>query len=189
MVSVAIFASGNGSNFEELVKAKSKYYNVELLIVDQKNAFALERGKNLGVISIFLDPKKFNSKAKYEENILSILKEYSVEYIVLAGYMRIISSVLLKNFENKIINIHPSYLPEFMGKYAIEDAFNAKVSQTGVTVHYVDEGIDSGEIIYQERIGIEPSWNKEVLADKIHEREHKVYSKILNELFERRVQI
>jgi len=187
MVNIAIFASGNGSNFEELVKAKNKRYSVELLIVDQENAFALERGKKLEVKSIFTSPKSFDSKSKYEENILSILKEYNIEYIVLAGYMRIISSVLLKNFENKIINIHPSYLPEFKGKDAISNAFNARASQTGITVHYVDEGIDSGKIIYQERIGIEPSWNKEVLARKIHEREHKVYSKVLNELFEKEV--
>ena len=187
MINIAVFASGNGGNFEELVHAKSKHYNIELLIVDKENAFALERAKTLGINNIFVNPKSFDSKQKYEESILTILKKYNIEYIILAGYMRIISHTLLKNFEKHIINIHPSYLPEFSGKDAISNAFNAKVSQTGITIHYVNEKIDNGEIIYQEKIDINPLWTKDVLENKIHEREHKVYSKVLNELFERRI--
>ena len=189
MVKIAVFASGNGSNFEKLVQAKDKNYSIELLIVDQEDAFALDRAKNLGIRSKFINPKNFNSKNEYEKNIFSVLKEYSIEYIVLAGYMRIISSELLRNFEKKIINIHPSYLPEFPGRDSIGDVFRSKISQTGITIHYIDEGIDTGEIIYQERIDINPLWSKEELTNKIHEREHIVYPKVLKSLFDRSINI
>lgn len=187
MVKVAVFASGNGGNFQSIVeKVKSgeaKGFIVELLIVDKEKAFALERAKQLGVKGIFVNPKSFSTKAEYEKEIIKILKENGIEYIVLAGYMRIISEVLLNEYDRKIINIHPAHLPEFPGKDGIGDAYRAGVDKTGVTIHYVDSGVDTGEIIYQERLEINKNWSLEELAEEIHKIEHRIYPMTLTKMF------
>ena len=105
--------------------------------------------------------------------------------MALAGYMKIISEVLLNAYRNKIINIHPAYLPNFPGKDGIGDAFRAGAEETGITIHYVDEGVDSGEIIYQEKLKIEKSWDLEKLEEEIHKIEHRIYPMILKELCEK----
>jgi len=186
MVKIAVFASGNGGNFQSIVENSRtidlKNYSVELLIVDKKDAYAKNRAEKLGIPCYTIIPKEFSSKTKYEEKIIEILKENEIELIALAGYMRIISSTLLKEYENRIINIHPAYLPNFPGKDGIGDAFKAKVAETGVTIHYVDEGVDSGEIIYQEKLIIKKDWDLEKLEEEIHKMEHRIYPYILNEL-------
>ncbi|WP_297596921.1 phosphoribosylglycinamide formyltransferase [uncultured Cetobacterium sp.] len=189
MVNIAIFASGSGSNFERIVRAKmsgeADGYIIKLLIVDKEDAFAVERAKMLGVKYRVVNPKDFISKKEFELNIIEILKQEIVDYIVLAGYMRIISSTLLNEYTHKIINIHPAYLPEFPGKDGIKDAFDAKVKQTGITIHFVDNGIDTGEIIYQERLKIDSNWNLNDLRKEIHNIEHKIYPIVLTRLFKK----
>ncbi len=187
MVKIAVFASGNGGNFQRLVEAQNEGegYQVELLIVDKEKAYAIERAKKLNIPYCFVNPKEFNTKMEFEEKIIEILRKKEIEYIVLAGYMRIISPILLEEYYNKIINIHPAYLPEFPGKDGIGDAFNAGVNKTGVTIHYVDKGIDTGEIIYQERLKIDSSWSLEELKEKIHDIEHRIYPMVLKKLFKR----
>ncbi|MGL6067061.1 MAG: phosphoribosylglycinamide formyltransferase [Cetobacterium sp.] len=189
MVKIAVFASGSGSNFQRIVEAQrdgdAEGYSVKALIVDRKDALAIERAKQLGVTSYFVNPKDYNTKMEFEEKIIEILKREEIEYIVLAGYMRIISSILLEEYFDKIINIHPAYLPEFPGKDGIGDAFNSGAAKTGVTIHYVDSGVDTGEIIYQERIKIESSWKIEDLKSKVHEVEHRIYPMILTKLFKK----
>ncbi|MDP0492869.1 MAG: phosphoribosylglycinamide formyltransferase [Fusobacterium sp. JB021] len=186
MVKIAVFASGNGGNFQSIVEKSRTIdlinYSVELLIVDKKDAYAKNRAEKLGIPCYTIIPKEFSSKAKYEEKIIEILKEKEIELIALAGYMRIISSTLLKEYENRIINIHPAYLPNFPGKDGIGDAFKAKVAETGVTIHYVDEGVDSGEIIYQEKLIIKKEWDLGKLEEEIHKIEHRIYPCILEEL-------
>ncbi|MGL5357430.1 MAG: phosphoribosylglycinamide formyltransferase [Cetobacterium sp.] len=189
MVKIAVFASGSGSNFQRIVEAQrdadAEGYSVKALIVDRKDALAIERAKQLGVTSYFVNPKDYNTKMEFEEKIIEILKREEIEYIVLAGYMRIISSILLEEYFDKIINIHPAYLPEFPGRDGIGDAFNSGAAKTGVTIHYIDSGVDTGEIIYQERIKIESSWNIEDLKSKVHEVEHRIYPMILTKLFKK----
>ncbi|MGL5279107.1 MAG: phosphoribosylglycinamide formyltransferase [Cetobacterium sp.] len=189
MVKIAVFASGNGGNFQRIVEAQKsgegKGYEVKLLIVDKESAYAIERAKVLGIPYYFIDPKEYSTKMEFEEKIIDILKESEIEYIVLAGYMRIISPILLEEYFNKIINIHPAYLPEFPGKDGVGDAYKARVSKTGVTIHYVDSGVDTGEIIYQERLKIDSQWGLEDLKNKIHEIEHRIYPMILTKLFKK----
>lgn len=188
MVKIAVFASGNGSNFENLVlKMKDGLLkgDIVFLIVDKKNAFALERAKKLGIEAIFIDPKSFSSKEEYEKEIVSNLKERDIKFIALAGYMRIIGETLLKEYEGRIVNIHPSYLPELKGKDSIKRAFEAKKDFTGVTVHFVDSGVDTGKVIYQEKIVIDKKWSLEELEEEVHEREHKIYPKALNLIFDK----
>lgn len=188
MVKIAVFASGNGSNFENLVlKMKDGLLkgDIVFLIVDKKNAFVLERAKKLGIEAIFIDPKSFSSKEEHEKEIVSNLKERDIKFIALAGYMRIIGETLLKEYEGRIVNIHPSYLPELKGKDSIKRAFEAKKDFTGVTVHFVDGGVDTGKVIYQEKIVIDKKWSLEELEEKVHEIEHKIYPKALNLIFDK----
>lgn len=186
MVKIVIFASGNGSNFENLVNhINNKQIEdccCELLVVDQAKAFAIERAKKLDIPYVHFNPKDYENKLAYEAEILKVLEDKDIDLIVLAGYMRIISPVLLNAYRKRIINLHPAYLPYFPGKQSILDAFNAKVSETGVTVHYIDEGIDTGEIIYQEKLGIDPSWSLETLENHIHEMEYRMFPEVLNKV-------
>lgn len=185
MVDVAVFASGNGSNFQNLVSVQKEdklNYNIKILIADKANIGALHRAKILGIRSYLIDPKTFTSKKEYEEEIIQILKNEEISLIALAGYMRIIGPTLLGAYEGSIINIHPAYLPEFPGKSGIEDAFEAGVAQSGVTIHYVDSGIDTGNIIHQERVKIEPHWSLVELKENIHRVEHRIYPIVLDKI-------
>ncbi len=188
MVKVAVFASGNGSNFENLVKKKREGLlkgDIVLLIVDKKEAYALKRAKKLGIESVFIDPKSFLSKEEYEKEIIATLKKKDIDFIALAGYMRIVGETLLKEYEGRIVNIHPSYLPELKGKDSIKRAFETKKDFTGVTIHFVDRGVDTGKIIYQEKLVIDKKWTLEELEKKIHELEYEIYPKGLNLIFDK----
>lgn len=188
-VKIAIFASGNGGNFEQLAlkvhhdpKVAAK---ICFVLTDHATAYVLERAKRQGITGIFCEPKDFKSKALYEEQILSYLQKYEIELILLAGYMRIIGHTLLQEYQGRILNIHPSLLPQFPGKKGIEDAFEAGVCQTGVTVHLVDEGVDTGPILAQETVPIVPGESIETLEQKIHRVEHELYPKIVLKLIEK----
>jgi len=181
---IAIFASGNGSNFEAIAKAvKRGEINVKLslLVCDKPEAKVIKRADNLGITVFVCNPKDYPNRVAYEERILAILKDTEVDFIALAGYMRIIGEVLLEAYEGRIINIHPSMLPDFPGLDAIEKAYNAGVSQTGVTIHYVDAGVDTGPILTQEAVAILPDDTLEILEARVHEVEHRLYIKVLKE--------
>jgi phosphoribosylglycinamide formyltransferase-1 len=181
-IRLAVFASGSGSNFEALVESVRKQTvdaEVALLVCDKPDAFALTRAKRLAVPSVSFYPKQFPSKGSFEKEVIDHLEEASVDLIVLAGYMRIIGSTLLEAFDNRIINIHPSLLPLHPGKQGIQDAFDAGASETGVTVHLVDEGIDTGTILAQEKVAIDPDDTIESLEEKIHAVEHVLYPEVI----------
>ena len=181
MVNIAIFASGSGTNFENIVKANICNCCIKVLITDKK-CKSIERANALGIPYVYVNPKAFASKELYETKIMEYLVKHEVDYIVLAGYMRFIGKVLLTNYPNKIINIHPAYLPNFPGAHGIQDAFDAKVKETGVTIHYVDEGVDTGAIIHQEKITIDPSWDLATLEKHVHALEYKMYPEVLAKL-------
>ncbi|MBA4538238.1 bifunctional phosphoribosylaminoimidazolecarboxamide formyltransferase/IMP cyclohydrolase [Bacillus aquiflavi] len=185
MKNIALFASGSGSNFQAIidaVKVKKLNVNVKLLVCDKPNAFVIERAKLAGIPYFSFRAKDFNNKAEYEMAILQQLKAHHVEFIVLAGYMRLIGSTLLQEFEGKIVNIHPSLLPAFPGKDAIGQALAAGVKVSGVTIHYVDEGMDTGPIISQETVKIDDDETKESLQTKIHQIEHQLYPVVLQKI-------
>ncbi len=183
MVNIAIFASGNGSNFENIVTAmkQKQLKNTEcrLLVVDKEHAYAIERAKQLQIPWLYVNPKAYANKAEYERFILSKCKEYQIDLIVLAGYMRFIGEVLLTAYPYRIMNLHPAYLPSFPGAHSIQDAYEAKVKFTGVTVHYVDEGVDTGEIIHQEKLMIDPAWSLEVLEEHVHALEYDMFPRVI----------
>lgn len=178
---VAIFASGTGSNFEAIVQADLPC-EIVMLVCDKPNAPVIEKAENMNIPTLVLNPKRFLNKAAYEEKVLFELKKVQVEWIFLAGYMRLIGDTLLEVFDKRIINIHPSLLPEFPGKDAIQQAFNEGVSITGISVHYVDEGMDTGTLIRQEKLPVHPGETLKELTERIHKLEHKLYPEVIAEL-------
>lgn len=178
----AVFASGTGSNFEAMMQAGDLNVDIVLLVCDKPEALVIEKAKNQGIQTFVFDAKAFDSKAAYETEIVAKLKEEQVDWIFLAGYMRIVGSTLLNAFKQKIVNIHPSYLPHFPGKDGIGDAFKAGVAETGVTIHFVDEGIDTGPIIAQEKVKIETNDTLDTLKAKIHRVEHELYPRVIKQL-------
>lgn len=183
----AVFASGSGTNFQAIYDAVQKgglAGEAVLVVTDKPGAFVVERAEKVGIDILAIKPASFPSKAAYEQVILEKLRELDVEWIVLAGYMRLIGDVLLEAFPNRIINIHPSLLPSFPGKDAIGQAMEHGVKVTGVTVHYVDAGMDTGNIIAQQAVEVVEG-NREQTEERIHTVEHALYTKALQQLFSR----
>lgn len=185
MKNIAVFASGSGTNFQAIYDAiysRELDANIALLVCDQPGAYVIERAEAAGIPSFVFKAKEYPSKEAYEKEMSTVLKNSGVEFIVLAGYMRLIGPTLLKEFEGHIVNIHPSLLPDFPGKDAIGQALAAKANWSGVTVHFVDEGMDTGPIIVQERVRLAENETMESLQQKIHSIEHKLYPSILQML-------
>ncbi|MEO4055590.1 phosphoribosylglycinamide formyltransferase [Solibacillus sp. CAU 1738] len=184
MTKIAVFASGSGSNFQaiaECIERGELNAKIELVVTDKPGAFVVTRAQKFNIPVLELTPKTFDSKAAYEQAVIKALREKDVEWIILAGYMRLISDTLLAAFPNRIINIHPSLLPSFPGKDAISQAFEHGVKVTGVTVHYVDAGMDTGPIIAQ--AAVEVAGTLDETEKLIHATEHQLYTKTLQQLF------
>lgn len=187
MVNIAVFASGSGTNFEAIlqhIEDGSLPVQCQCLIVDKEQAYARTRAKQHQIEDYYFNPKSYPNKEAYEKDILKVLKDKNVDLIVLSGYMRFIGKVLLEAYPKAIINLHPAYLPEFPGAHSIQDAFEAGVSQTGVTVHYVDEGVDTGPIIRQKRVPIDPNWNLETLEEHVHAMEYDLFWQVIKSVAE-----
>ena len=176
MARIAIFASGNGSNFESLVNSFSNDVEnkVIILICDNANAFVLQRAKRLEIPFELIKYIK-NEKEKTEQRISEILTENKIDVAFLAGYMRILSLFLLSKLKIPVINIHPSILPKFKGVNAIEQAFNSQEKEIGITIHYVIEEVDNGEIILQKSIPLQREKGIEFVEQEVHNLEHKWY--------------
>jgi phosphoribosylglycinamide formyltransferase 1 len=185
MSRLAVFASGNGSNFQSIAEAiKSGKLEAEICLVvcDREDAYVLERAKLENIDSFSFSAKNYSNKTEYESEILEKLRQYEIEFIILAGYMRLIGPTLLQKYSQRIVNIHPSLLPSFPGKDAIGQAFDAGVKETGVTVHYVDDGMDTGPVIAQKTVPILEGDTKDILQKRIQEMEHDLYPSVLQEL-------
>lgn len=186
MKKIAVFASGSGTNFQAIIdaiKGGDLHAELALFVCDRPGAFSIERAQNEDIPRFVFSAKDYADKAEYEQVILQKLKESKVDYIILAGYMRLIGPTLLKEYKGRIINIHPSLLPAFPGKDAIGQALKASVKVSGVTIHFVDEGMDTGPIIAQQAVNIDEGETKESLQNKVHEVEHMLYPRVLQELF------
>jgi phosphoribosylglycinamide formyltransferase 1 len=188
MKKIAVFASGSGTNFQAIIDAikdGTLEAHIGLLVCDHKGAGCMKRAEKEGIPSFAFSAKDYEDKASYEQDILRKLQEQNIEFIVLAGYMRLIGHTLLSAFQGRIVNIHPSLLPAFPGKDAIGQALAAKVPTTGVTIHFVDEGMDTGPTIEQKAVTVDESDTKENLEEKIHAVEHQLYPVVLQRLFQK----
>lgn len=175
---IAVFASGNGSNYQAImedIQEKKQNVQISVLVCDKAEAKVVERAADFDTRVHVFNPKSYEKKADYEREILAVLQDAGVEWIILAGYMRLIGETLLSSFEDRILNIHPSLLPAFPGKDAIGQALQAGVKVTGVTVHYVDSGMDTGKIIAQEPVRVNVEDTKETLQQRIQQMEHQLY--------------
>ena len=182
MKNIAIFASGSGTNFEALVQAcEDKKINarVVLMVCDHKDACVCTRALNHNVDSFIFNAKKYESKEAYEKEIVKKLKEYDVDLICLAGYMRICGHVLLDDYEGKILNIHPALLPAFKGAHAIHDAYVYGVKVFGVTVHYIDSEMDCGTIVAQKAFDYVDGETEDEVEARIHAIEHELYPSVV----------
>ncbi|MBC1394300.1 phosphoribosylglycinamide formyltransferase [Listeria innocua] len=183
-MNIAIFASGNGSNFQALVDDELIKPHVKLLVCDKPNAYVLERANKQNIPVFLFDVKNYPDKEAFETEILLELRGLEIDLLVLAGYMRLIGPTLLAEFPEQIVNLHPSLLPAFKGKDAIGQAIEAKVSETGVTAHFVDAGMDTGPMIDQVKVTIAKTETADNLAEKIHQVEHIFYPKVIRGLIQ-----
>lgn len=181
---IAVFASGNGSNFEALAKACADGVldaEIALCVVDKPKAYVIQRAAGYGVPVLAVSPKDFSSKREYEKAIADRLDEENVSLVCLAGYMRIVADELLSRYGGRIINIHPALLPAFPGAHAIEDSFRYGIKVFGVTIHYVDHTLDGGKIISQVAVPYEGD-DIVALETMIHKAEHKLYVETVGKL-------
>ena len=189
---VSFLVSGNGSNFQAVAEKILKgHISAEpgIVISSSAGAFALERAKKLGIKSIAIEPKDFTSKDDYEAEMMKCLNLCKTDLIVAAGYMRILSPRFIQKFRNRIINIHPSLLPAFPGKNSQQQALDYGVKITGCTTHFIDEGVDTGSIIMQSSVTIDPNDNINTLSAKIIKEEHKILIKSVKLFCEERLVI
>lgn len=193
---IAIFASGSGSNAQALIeKAQKMSHSIACIITDKKDAGVIQRAKKLNtpvhiVSFIRVEGNSYQQdKSMHEEIIYNVLKKYQVNWIFLAGYMRILSKNFLNKFynpktkQNNVINIHPSLLPHFPGKQGYLDAYSANVQESGITVHFVDSGIDTGLIIAQEKFQRKPEDDLKSFSARGQQLEHQLYPKVLEKIF------
>ncbi|MCD6551482.1 phosphoribosylglycinamide formyltransferase [Thermotoga sp.] len=176
---LVVLASGNGSNFEAIVKASQDGIlraKIQELLVDRE-CFAIERAKRLGI-------RWEKLEKPWQKSLNKKLEELEPDLIVLAGFMRILPAEIVKRWRWKIVNIHPSLLPAFPGTHAIEKAYEYGVKVTGITIHFVDEGVDTGPIIFQKALEIRKDWSLEKLEEEIHKIEHRYYSVVIQKVLE-----
>ncbi|ALA40739.1 phosphoribosylglycinamide formyltransferase [Paenibacillus peoriae] len=190
---IAVFASGEGTNFQSLVDAAARGElggaSVELLICDKPAAPAVARAQKAGIACHTLRPKEYPSREDYERELVTLLDQKSIDLIVLAGYMRLLSSVMVDAYAGKIINIHPSLLPAFPGKDAVGQALAYGVKVSGVTVHFVDGGMDTGAIIAQRVVEVDDHDTAESLSVAIQSVERQLYPEVVGKLAQGKIQL
>lgn len=175
---LAVFCSGGGSNFEAIlgaIRRKKLKAEVVVMVCDNPRALAVRRAARANVPVAVLSPKLFPSRDAYERLLIRLLKSQRTEFIVLAGFMRILTPRFIRAFRGRILNVHPSLLPAFKGAHAIRDAYRARVRQTGVSVHLVTEALDAGPLLAQKKVKVLESDTLKSLEVKIHRVEHRLY--------------
>ena len=182
MVNIGVLVSGRGTNLQAIIEAIEEgkiAAEIKVVISDNPDAYALKRARQYHINTRYINFKEFKNREDYDKEIIKTLKEKKIELVVLAGYMRILSPYFIRTYKNKIMNIHPALLPSFPGLHAQRQAveYGAKVS--GCTVHFVDEGVDSGPIILQKAVEVSDDDTEESLAEKILKEEHQIYPRAI----------
>ena len=178
MLKIAVLVSGRGTNLQSIIDNVEQgkiEAEIALVISDVQNAYALERARKHSIKTLFIDPKKFKNREEFDREVVRNLRENGVELVCLAGFMRLLSPYFVKEYRNRIINIHPALLPSFPGTHGQRDALNYGVKISGCTVHFVDEECDTGPIIIQAAVPVEEGDTEDSLAARILQQEHKIY--------------
>ncbi|MCD6111208.1 MAG: phosphoribosylglycinamide formyltransferase [Thermoplasmata archaeon] len=188
---VAVFASGRGSDFQSLIDARDKGeldVDLVLLVSNRPGAMCIERAKKAGIDTFVLDHHGME-REEWEERVEVELRKKGVNFIVLAGFMRLLSASFVSRWRNKIINIHPALLPSFPGVHAHRDALDYGVKVTGLTIHFVDEKMDHGPVIFQYPVWVKDDDTEESLSQRVLEQEHIWYPRVLQWIAEGRVEV
>jgi len=178
MINIGVLVSGRGTNLQAIIEAIEEGKiagEIKVVMSDNPDAYALKRAQQYHIDTRYVDFKEFKNREDYDKEIVECLKEKDVDLVVLAGYMRILSSYFIKMYKNRIMNIHPALLPSFPGLYAQKQAVEHGVKVSGCTVHFVDEGVDSGPIILQKAVEVKDNDTEESLAERILKEEHQIY--------------
>jgi phosphoribosylglycinamide formyltransferase, formyltetrahydrofolate-dependent len=185
MKKIAVLVSGSGSNAENLVKyfRKGDFARVTIILSNKKDAFALERAQRLGVPSLYFNRDEFYNSSK----ILGTLKEQEIDWVVLAGFLWLVPNEIIEEYQGRIVNIHPALLPKYGGKGMFGmKVHNAVVEngehETGITIHYVNSRYDEGNVIFQAKIEVLPSYTPEMVADKVHALEYEHFPRVIEEI-------
>lgn len=188
---VAVLASGRGSNMEAIINAaeeKNAAYEVTVVISDNEDAPALVKAEKAGIPALFVNPAHLK-REEYDKRLLAVCKEYSVDLIALAGFMRLLGREAVNKFRNRIVNIHPALLPSFPGLNAQKQALDYGVKYSGCTVHFVDEGMDTGPIIDQAVVPVKEDDTVETLSMRILQEEHRLYPAVIDRIARGKVMI
>jgi phosphoribosylglycinamide formyltransferase-1 len=189
-LSLAILLSGNGTNLQAIIDSIDSGQlkaDIKIVISNNKDAFGLERAKINSIKNLCIDHKDFADRESFDERLLEEVNQEKIDFIVLAGFMRILGSNFIRNFPNKILNIHPSLLPKYPGLNTHKKVLENKDKEHGVTVHLVDEGLDSGPIIGSMKLKVIDGEKESDLERRIHKIEHYIYPKILSEFQEGKI--
>ena len=189
---LAVLVSGRGSNLQAIIDSIDREEldaHLSIVISNTKDAMALKRAEKHGIKTIFIDPSTYLNSKEYDKALVLKLKEFSIDLICLAGYMRILGEEVIQAFEKKIINIHPSLLPAFPGLNAQKQAINHGVKFSGCTVHFVDSGVDNGPIILQTVVPVYDNDDEKSLSKRILEQEHYLYPKAIKMIQENKIRL
>ena len=188
---VGVLVSGSGTNLQAIIDAANEGLPVEVVLVvsSRPDAYGIERAKAAGIPTLVLNRDVYADPQAADKRIADALVEAGAEYVVMAGYMRKVTPVMLDAFPNRVLNLHPALLPSFKGAHAIADAFNAGVKVTGVTVHFANEDYDKGPIVAQEPVRVAEGDTLETLEAHIHQVEHELYPRVLGWLAAGRVSV
>ncbi|GBE06057.1 MAG TPA: phosphoribosylglycinamide formyltransferase [Nitrospirae bacterium] len=192
MLTIGVLASGRGSNFQSIINSIDSgalRAEVAVLITDNPDAYAIERAKKHGIEAIILKPKDFADRDAYYLRIAGELKKRGVELVVLAGFMRVVGKPLIKEFQNRIMNIHPALLPSFPGLHGQKQAVDYGVKLSGCTVHFVDEDVDTGPVIIQAEVPVYDDDTEDSLSERILKQEHIIFPYAIRLFSEGRISV
>ena len=191
-IKLGVLVSGSGTNLQAIIDriaAGTLDATVELVVSSRPSAFGLKRAEAAGIQTLTISKELYADPLTADEIIAAELKRHGVDYVIMAGYMRMVHAPILETFKNRVVNLHPALLPSFKGAHAIQDAFYYGVKVTGVTVHFADDSYDCGPIIAQRPLAVQEGWDVDELEAHIHEVEHELYPDTIQLLAEGRVHV
>ena len=191
-IKLGVLLSGSGTNLQAIIDRIAEGTldaTIELVVSSRPSAYGLKRAEAAGLQTLTLSKEIYADPLLADEIIATELKMHEVDYVIMAGYMRMVHAPILRTFENRVVNLHPALLPSFKGAHAIQDAYDYGVKITGVTVHFADDKYDCGPIIAQRALAIDESWSVDELEEHIHAIEHELYPDTIQLLAEGRVSV
>ncbi len=189
---LAVLVSGSGTNLQAMIDASRRGEmagTIAVVISNRPGVKALERAALAGIESVVIDHKVFADRAAFDAALAGALAARDIDFVFLAGFMRLLTPAFVARWRGRLVNIHPSLLPAFPGAHAIHDALAAKATETGVTIHFVDEGTDTGPIIAREAVAVRADDSEDSLAERVHAVEHRLYPRVVDAVVRGRVRL